>query len=148
MSQEAQARVAVVGGSGLYEIAGLEDVREVAVDTPFGAPSDTFLHGTIAGRPAIFLARHGRKHELMPGEVNYRANVYALKTLGVERILSASAVGSMREEIRPQDVVLVDRAVSTRNLGLHDPRPVARLEAHPRVHDPGEVPLGAPLAIQ
>ena len=106
-----QASVAIIGGSGLYELAGLDDVEEVSVDTPFGAPSDRILVGTIGDRRAAFLARHGRTHSLLPGEVNYRANVYALKTLGVERILSASAVGSMREGIHPREFVIVDQFI-------------------------------------
>ena len=103
--------VAVLGGTGLYAMEGLEDVREVELETPYGAPSAPILVGTVAGRQVAFLARHGRHHTVLPGEVNYRANLYALKTLGVERILSASAVGSMREEIRPRDVVLVDQFI-------------------------------------
>jgi 5'-methylthioadenosine phosphorylase len=108
---DAPVRIAIVGGSGLYRMAGLDDLEEVAVETPFGPPSDAFLVGTLAGRRVAFLARHGRDHRLLPGEVNYRANIYALKTLGVERILSASAVGSMRESIHPRDVVIVDQFV-------------------------------------
>jgi len=106
-----QASIALIGGSGLYELAGLEGAVEVALETPFGAPSDSFLVGTLEGRPAAFLARHGRGHRLLPSEVNHRANIFALKRLGVERVLSASAVGSMREEIRPRDVVLVDQFI-------------------------------------
>ena len=100
---------AIVGGSGLYKLAGLADVEEISVDTPFGPPSDQLLVGSIEGRRVAFLARHGRGHGLLPGEVNYRANTFALKRIGVQRILSASAVGSMREEIRPRDVVLIDQ---------------------------------------
>jgi 5'-methylthioadenosine phosphorylase len=103
--------VAILGGSGLYALAGLEEVREVRVETPFGSPSDSILVGEIEGARVAFLARHGRHHSLLPTEVNYRANIFALKSLGVERILSASAVGSMREEIRPRDVVLVDQFI-------------------------------------
>jgi len=104
-------RFAVIGGSGLYAMAGLEDPREVRVATPFGAPSDAILVGRLADRPVAFLARHGRQHTLLPTEVNYRANIFALKSLGVERILSASAVGSMREHIHPREVVLVDQFI-------------------------------------
>jgi 5'-methylthioadenosine phosphorylase len=102
---------AIVGGSGLYAIAAMENVRERRVDTPFGAPSDVVRIGTIEGRPVAFLARHGREHRLLPTEINYRANVFALKSLGVERILSVSAVGSMTERIRPRDVVVVDQFI-------------------------------------
>jgi 5'-methylthioadenosine phosphorylase len=104
-------RFAIIGGSGLYDLAGLEQPRELSVETPFGAPSDSILVGRLGDREVAFLARHGRHHRLLPTEVNYRANIYALKSLGVERILSASAVGSMREEIRPRDVVLVDQFI-------------------------------------
>jgi 5'-methylthioadenosine phosphorylase len=104
-------KFAIIGGSGLYALAGLEEVREVEVQTPFGPPSDRILVGGLAGREVAFLARHGRDHKLLPTEINYRANVFALKELGVERILSASAVGSMREEIHPRDVVLVDQFI-------------------------------------
>lgn len=107
----AEARIAIVGGSGLYEMAGAATVREVAIDTPFGEPSDRIRIGTLAGKPVAFLARHGRDHTLLPGEINFRANIFALKRLGVERILSASAVGSMREQVRPRDVVLVDQFI-------------------------------------
>jgi len=108
---QSAVRIAIIGGSGLYRLAGLENVEEVRVSTPFGAPSDPFLIGEVAGRRVAFLARHGKDHGLLPGEVNYRANIFALKTLGVERILSASAVGSMREEIHPRDVVIVDQFI-------------------------------------
>ncbi len=111
MSVLPRARIGIVGGSGLYRLAGLEGFEEVRVDTPFGPPSDAFLVGTLEGRKIAFLARHGRDHRLLPSEINYRANVYAFKLLGVERILSASAVGSMKEEIRPRHLVLPDQFV-------------------------------------
>jgi len=104
-------RIGVIGGSGLYGMDGLTDAREVAVDTPFGAPSDALVVGALDGVAVAFLARHGRGHRLLPGDINYRANVYALKSLGVERVLSASAVGSMKESIRPRDVVLPDQFI-------------------------------------
>jgi 5'-methylthioadenosine phosphorylase len=106
-----RARIGIVGGSGLYALAGLEGFEEVRLDTPFGPPSDAFLVGTLGGREIAFLARHGRDHRILPSEINYRANVYAFKSLGVERLLSASAVGSMKEEIRPRDVLLPDQFV-------------------------------------
>jgi len=103
--------IAVIGGSGLYELVGLDDVQPLSVDTPFGPHSNGLVAGTVEGRRVAFLARHGSKHELLPSEIDYRANVFALKRLGVERIVSASAVGSMREAIHPRDVVLVDQFI-------------------------------------
>jgi 5'-methylthioadenosine phosphorylase len=104
-------RVGVIGGSGLYQIEGLEDVREERVSTPFGEPSDALIHGRLGGAEVVFLPRHGRGHRYNPSEVNYRANIYALKSVGVEWIVSVSAVGSLREDIAPGDVVLVDQYV-------------------------------------
>ena len=101
--------VGVFGGSGLYEIDGFEGVEEISLSTPFGEPSDAFVSGTIGGVRAVFLPRHGRGHRLLPTEINYRANVWGMKQLGVTRILSVSAVGSMREEIAPGDFVVVDQ---------------------------------------
>lgn len=109
MSQPKQARIAVVGGSGLYEMKGLTEVEEVRVRTPFGDPSDAIVVGTLAGQRIAFLPRHGRGHRLTPSEVNVRANIYALKVLGAERIISVSAVGSMKEAIAPLDVVIPDQ---------------------------------------
>jgi 5'-methylthioadenosine phosphorylase len=111
MSGEARAEVGVLGGSGLYDLAGLEEVETLKLDTPFGSPSDEVVVGTVEGKRVAFLARHGRNHRLIPSEINYRANIFALKTLGVERILSASAVGSMREDVHPRDVVLPDQFI-------------------------------------
>ena len=102
-------RIAVIGGSGLYNMAGLTDVSERRIDTPFGEPSDAVTIGTLDGVRVAFLARHGRGHRITPTEVNYRANIYALKTLGVERIISVSACGSLREHLRPGDVVVPDQ---------------------------------------
>lgn len=102
-------RIGIIGGSGLYTMAGLSNAREVRVKTPFGAPSDAFVIGQLEGRRVTFLSRHGRGHRLLPGEINYRANIYAMKLLGVERIISMSAVGSLREELRPQDFVIPDQ---------------------------------------
>ena len=101
--------IGIVGGSGLYHMEGLTDTREVRVKTPFGDPSDAIVVGTLEGKRAAFLARHGRGHLYSPSEINYRANVYALKMLGVERILSVSAVGSLRDDLPPMDFVVVDQ---------------------------------------
>jgi 5'-methylthioadenosine phosphorylase len=101
--------VGVIGGSGLYEMDGLTDVRWVTVRTPFGAPSDAYCEGRLDGRRVVFLARHGRGHRITPADVNYRANILGLKQLGVRWVLSVSAVGSMREVLRPLDVVVPDQ---------------------------------------
>jgi len=101
----------VIGGSGLYQMAALKDRREETVATPFGEPSDPFVLGTVGGRDIVFLARHGRGHRLLPTEINFRANIYGFKALGVERIVSISAVGSLREELRPLDVVVPDQFI-------------------------------------
>jgi 5'-methylthioadenosine phosphorylase len=106
-----RAPLGVVGGSGLYGMSGLEDVREQTVATPFGAPSDAYVTGRLGGRPIVFLARHGRGHRIMPGEINFRANICGFKMLGVERLVSVSAVGSMKEALRPLDVVLPDQII-------------------------------------
>lgn len=103
------ARMGIIGGSGLYAIAGLADKREVRVKTPFGEPSDAFMIGTLEGQGVAFLARHGRGHRVSPSDINYRANIYAMKTLGVDQILSVSAVGSLREDVRPLEFLIVDQ---------------------------------------
>ncbi len=105
----AEADIGVIGGSGLYDIEGIEAVREVAVETPFGAPSDRIHIGTLNAVPVAFLPRHGRGHGILPSEINFRANIYAMKKLGVRRIISVSAVGSMKEEIAPGHIVLPDQ---------------------------------------
>jgi len=106
-----QASVGVIGGSGLYSMEGLRSVREFRVRTPFGSPSDAIVVGTIDGIRVAFLSRHGRGHRLNPTEINYRANIYALKSLGVSRVISVSAVGSMKESIKPGDVVIPDQFI-------------------------------------
>jgi 5'-methylthioadenosine phosphorylase len=105
----AEPLVGIIGGSGLYEMEGLEVLREERVCTPFGDPSDAYVLGRLQGRPVAFLPRHGRGHRLMPSELNYRANIFGFKLLGAEWLLSASAVGSMREEIRPLDILIPDQ---------------------------------------
>ena len=104
-----QPTIGVIGGSGLYEIEGLTDVQEIRLDTPFGEPSDAYITGTLDGVKMVFLPRHGRGHRLLPSEVPYRANIYGMKKLGVERIISVSAVGSMKEEIVPGHIVIPDQ---------------------------------------
>jgi 5'-methylthioadenosine phosphorylase len=103
--------IGVIGGSGFYDLKGLTGVREVALETPFGAPSGPFLVGELGERRVVFLARHGQGHRLSPSAINYRANVWGMKKLGVEWLLSVSAVGSLREDIRPGDLVVVDQCL-------------------------------------
>ena len=104
-------KVGVIGGSGLYAMAALEQVREVEVTTPFGPPSDAYIVGTLHGRDMVFLPRHGRGHRLPPSAINFRANLYGLKSLGVEWVIAVSAVGSMREEIHPGHLVIPDQFI-------------------------------------
>ncbi|MCF6157473.1 MAG: S-methyl-5'-thioadenosine phosphorylase [wastewater metagenome] len=103
--------IGIIGGSGLYNIEGIKDVHAVSIDTPFGKPSDSFMVGTLEGRKVAFLPRHGRGHTILPSELNFRANIYGMKKLGVERIIAVSAVGSMKEEIRPLDLVIPDQFI-------------------------------------
>ena len=106
-----QPAVGIIGGSGLYHVEGLEQVREVRVRTPFGAPSDAIVVGVLGGMGVAFLSRHGRGHRINPSSINYRANIYALKSLGVTQVISISAVGSMKETIQPGHVVLPDQFI-------------------------------------
>ena len=110
-SAERDVQIGVIGGSGLYEMDGLSDRETIQVDTPFGEPSGPIIVGTLGGQRVAFLARHGQGHRLMPSELNFRANIYGLKQLGVEWILSASAVGSLQEQYRPLDIVIPDQFV-------------------------------------
>jgi len=104
-----KAEIGIIGGSGLYSMPGFEAEEEAVIQTPFGAPSDNYVVGSLAGRHVAFLSRHGRGHRISPSELNFRANIYGMKSLGVERILSLSAVGSLKEEHRPLDFVLPDQ---------------------------------------
>jgi 5'-methylthioadenosine phosphorylase len=106
-----KAEIGIIGGSGLYAMPGLTSVREERVSTPFGDPSDAFIVGELEGRSVAFLARHGRGHRILPSELNFRANLFAMKMLGVERILSVSAVGSLKEEHKPTDFVIPDQFI-------------------------------------
>jgi 5'-methylthioadenosine phosphorylase len=106
-----QAEIGIIGGSGLYSMPGLTGVHEERVSTPFGDPSDAFVLGDLEGHKVAFLARHGRGHRILPSELNFRANIYALKKLGVERIVSVSAVGSLKEEHKPGDFVIPDQFI-------------------------------------
>ncbi len=108
-------KIGIIGGSGLYQMSALTNVREVSVDTPFGKPSDNLIVGDLAGSQVAFLARHGRNHHLTPSEVPYRANIYAMKQIGVEYLISASAVGSLQAEVKPLDLVLPDQFIDRTN---------------------------------
>ncbi len=107
----AEAKIGIIGGSGLYKMDALKDVEEVLITTPFGSPSDALIVGTLAGNSVAFIARHGRNHTLLPSEVPYRANIHAMKQLGVEYIISASAVGSLKAEAKPLDMVVPDQFI-------------------------------------
>lgn len=104
-------RIGIIGGSGLYDIEGISDVECLELDTPFGKPSDFFISGKLGGKEVVFLPRHGKGHKLLPSELNFRANIYGMKKLGVGHIISVSAVGSLKEEIRPLDIVIIDQFI-------------------------------------
>ena len=108
---QAQATIGILGGSGLYHMDALKDIEEVRLATPFGDPSDAIILGTLDGTRVAFLARHGRGHHMLPSELPYRANIYAMKLLGVKYLISASAVGSLREEVKPLDIVVPDQFI-------------------------------------
>lgn len=101
--------IGIIGGSGLYNIEGITDVESLSIDTPFGKPSDNFTLGILEGKKVAFLPRHGKGHTILPSELNFRANIYGMKKLGVEHIIAVSAVGSMKEEIKPLDIVIPDQ---------------------------------------
>ena len=105
------AKIGIIGGSGLYKMEALKDVEEIEISTPFGSPSDVIILGTLEGTRVAFLARHGRNHTLLPAELPYRANIYAMKQLGVEYLISASAVGSLKAEVKPLDMVIPDQFI-------------------------------------
>lgn len=104
-------KIGIIGGSGFYEMEGLTDIKRVKVDTPFGKPSDDYVTGVLEGKEVVFLARHGKGHAISPSELNYCANIYGMKKLGVGRIISVSACGSLRKELRPLDIVIPDQFV-------------------------------------
>jgi len=110
-------KIGIIGGSGLYHIEGIEDLKEVKVETPFGEPSDNYILGKIQGVEVAFLPRHGKGHRILPSELNYRANIYGMKKLGVEQIISISAVGSFKKELKPLDIMLPDQFVDRTNQG-------------------------------
>ena len=108
-------RIGIIGGSGLYNIEGIRNIKKVSLTTPFGKPSDKFIVGTLEGKDVVFLPRHGVGHRISPSEINYRANIYGMKKLGVERIISVTACGSLKEELKPLDFVVVDQFVDRTN---------------------------------
>ncbi|MEL7330012.1 MAG: S-methyl-5'-thioadenosine phosphorylase, partial [Cyanobacteria bacterium J06559_1] len=108
---DSPVKIGIIGGSGLYQMDALSDVQEIKVETPFGDPSDALIVGKIEGVSVAFLARHGRGHTLMPSELPFRANIYAMKSLGVEYLISASAVGSLKVEAKPVDMVVPDQFI-------------------------------------
>lgn len=110
-------KIGIIGGSGFYHIDGMKDLKKVSVKTPFGDPSDDFMTGSLEGRDVVFLARHGKGHRILPSELNYRANIYAMKKLGVTEIISVSACGSLKEELKPLDIVIPDQFVDRTNRG-------------------------------
>lgn len=105
------AKIGIIGGSGLYEIEGIQNVKEISVDTPFGKPSGKFISGKIEGIEVVFLPRHDKGHKILPSELNFRANIFAMKKLGVEQIISLSACGSLKEELKPMEFVIPDQFV-------------------------------------
>lgn len=106
-----KATIGIIGGSGLYQMEALKDIEEIRIETPFGSPSDALIVGTLEGAKVAFLSRHARNHSLLPSELPFRANIYAMKSLGVEYIISASAVGSLQQEVKPLDLVVIDQFI-------------------------------------
>lgn len=137
-------RTGIMGGSGLYNIEGIKNVKKVTVNTPFGKPSDKFVVGSLEGKDVVFLPRHGVGHRIPPSKINYRANIYGMKKLGVERIISVTACGSLKEELKPLDFVVVDQFVDrtnhARNMTFFDDCIVAHIVfAHPVCEELGSV---------
>ena len=130
------ATVGIIGGSGLYQIEGIAKVKEVTVKTPFGTPSDKFITGVLEGVPVVFLPRHGRGHRISPSEINYRANIYGMKKLGVQAIMSVSACGSLKEEYKPMDFVIPDQFLDRTRKGRVDTFFTDGIVAHVGFADP------------
>ncbi len=130
------ATVGIIGGSGLYQIEGISKVKEVAVKTPFGEPSDKFITGELEGTPVVFLPRHGRGHRISPSEINFRANIYGMKKLGVQAIMSVSACGSLKEEYKPMDFVIPDQFLDRTRKGRADTFFTDGIVAHVGFADP------------
>jgi 5'-methylthioadenosine phosphorylase len=140
-----EARLGILGGSGLYEMEGFENRKEEELETPFGAPSDAFVTGTLEGREVVFLSRHGRGHRISPSEINYRANVWGMKKLGVEFLVAISACGSLRREIVPGDFVVIDQVID-RTKGRAATFFEDGVVAHIMFADPITAELAGPLA--
>jgi len=138
-------RIGILGGSGLYEIEGFEGRRETVLETPFGPPSDAFVEGRLEGRDVVFLSRHGRGHRLTPSEINYRANVWGMKRLGVDFLVAVSACGSLREDIEPGHFVVIDQILD-RTKNRESTFFGDGLVAHVMFADPITAELAAPLA--
>jgi len=130
------ATVGIIGGSGLYQIEGMQDVKEVAVKTPFGDPSDKFITGTFEGTPVVFLPRHGRGHRISPTEVNNQANIWGMKKLGVDAIVSITAVGSLKLQIKPMDFVIPDQFIDRTALRRHSTFFTGGIVAHVAFAEP------------
>ena len=130
------AKIGIIGGSGLYQIEGLLNVKEVEVKTPFGSPSDKFTVGTLEGAEVVFLPRHGKGHQISPSELNFRANIFGMKKLGVERIISVTACGSLKEELKPLDFVIPDQFVDRTHKGRPDTFFQGGIVAHQVFADP------------
>jgi len=138
--------VAIIGGSGLYELDGLKDIEELRVTTPFGAPSDAVIRGRLGETTLLFLPRHGRGHRVPPHLINYRANIFALKLLGAQQLVSVSAVGSLRAEIRPGDMVIVDQFIDLTRKRANTFFDDAGVVAHVGLADPTDPALRAALS--
>jgi len=130
------ATVGIIGGSGLYQIEGITKIKEVAIKTPFGDPSDKFITGELEKTPVVFLPRHGRGHRISPSEINYRANIYGMKKLGVQAIMSVSACGSLKEKYRPMDFVIPDQFLDRTRKGRKDTFFTDGVVAHVSFADP------------
>jgi len=139
--------VGVIGGSGLYQIEGIKGVKEVVVKTPFGKPSDKFITGTLEGTKVVFLPRHGRGHLISPSEINYRANIYGMKKLGVEAIISVSACGSLKEKYKPMDFLIPDQFLDRTRKGRSDTFFTEGIVAHVAFADPISPEIAAIIAM-
>ena len=147
MGELKMAKIGIIGGSGLYKMEGIEHVEDLTIpDTPFGPPSDHFMKGKLEGVDVVFLARHGRGHHISPGEINYRANIFEMKRLGVDAIVSVSACGSMKEGIKPMDFVVPDQFIDRTNKARESSFFTGGIVAHVALADPVSPELTKVLA--